>query len=274
MSLRSDYDKKTHDVAIKQIVADLVEEKATAGPNHMNMTESYTQKLLTLGRMGITLSRDALQKRVNREYKNSHHAVKGVEVIVQDDGTDDLSGLTSETGMSSGSESTKLRGRPKGSTDEKKRDDKNKRLECINAISKIYSTETTKRLAGKSKAPRGFLENLIKSKSEEYGISEFISKSTIRSRHRRGVLCASHRGTPSPVASAEMALVKICVQMGKIKMPLTGPQAVTVFNDLIRGTRLQESLSEFQRVRNPESMSLGSCGLTWWKGLKKDTLIR
>ena len=60
MSLRSDYDKKIHDVAIKQIVANLVEEKAAAGPNHINVTESYTQKLSTLGRMGITLSRDAL----------------------------------------------------------------------------------------------------------------------------------------------------------------------------------------------------------------------
>ena len=111
----------------------------------MNMTESYTQKLSTLGRMGITLSRDALQKRVNREYKNSHHAVKGIEVIVQDDDTDDLPGLTPETGMSSGSESTKLRGRPKGSTDDKKRDNKNKRVECINAIRETYSIETTNR---------------------------------------------------------------------------------------------------------------------------------
>mmetsp|Transcript_25506 Transcript_25506/g.46120 ORF Transcript_25506/g.46120 Transcript_25506/m.46120 type:complete len:152 (-) Transcript_25506:1151-1606(-) len=59
------------------------------------------------------------------------------------------------------------------------------------------------------------------------------------------------------------------MQMGKIRMSLTGPQAANVFNNLIRGTHLQELLFKFQRVRHPESMSLGSCGLTWWKGFKK-----
>jgi len=71
--------------------------------------------------------------------------------------------------------------------------------------------------------------------------------------------------------------VKICVQMGKIRMPLTGPQAVNVFNDLIRGTRLQELLFEFQRVQRPESILLGSCGLTWWKEFKQrhtDKIVR
>jgi len=71
------------------------------------------------------------------------------------------------------------------------------------------------------------------------------------------------------VASAEMALVEICIQMGRIRQPLTGPQGVQVFNDLISGTPLEESLLDYQQLRCPESTALGSCGTNWWKGFKK-----
>jgi len=189
--------------------------------------------------MGIAMSRNALIKRVYNVSKNSPHGVVGVEVTVEDDGTDDMAGLTPDTGVSSGSESKKYTGRPKGSTDDKKREDEKKRVECINAICDSYSTETIKRSAVKSRVPAGFLAGLIMSKQEEYGISEYISEETIRSRHKQGRLHPTHPGTASPVASAEMALVEICIQMGRIRQPLTGPQGVKVFNDLISGTPLQ-----------------------------------
>ena len=179
MSLSPDYDQQIHDLAIKQIVADLAEEKATVGVNHMNMIESYTQKLSTLSCMGIAMSRNALIKRVYNVSKNSPHGVVGVELTVEDDGTDDMAGLTPDTGVSSGSESKKYTGRPKGSTDDKKREDEKKRVECINAICDSYSNETIKRSTVKSRVPAGFLAGLIMSKQEEYGILEYISKETI-----------------------------------------------------------------------------------------------
>jgi hypothetical protein len=224
--------------------------------------------------MGITVSRDALLKRVNREYKNSLNGMRGVEVTIDDDATDDVSGLTPDSGTSCGSESKNQDGRPKGSADDKKRDNKNKRVECINAICETYSIETTNMSMVKSRVPPGFLAGLIQLKKEEYGVSESISEDTIWSCHKQRSLCAHYHGTSSPVASAKVALFEICIQMGRTRQPPTGLQAVKVMNDLMNRTPLKESLSDFQRIRCPNSLAVGSCGISWWQGLKKDTLVR
>ena len=175
--------------------------------------------------------------------------------------------------VSDGGDILKWTGRPKGSTDNKKREDSTKLFKCINSITVTYSTEKSK-LPPKKRLPNGFLRDLIQSKKKEYGVNVAINKDRIISRHRRGNLCPNHRGTDSPIASADMALVEICIQMGKIRQPLTGPQAVVVFNDLIRGTPIQESLRSFQSARCPDPTVDGVAGINWFRGFKKDTLIR
>ena len=63
---------------------------------------------------------------------------------------------------------------------------------------------------------KGHLEAIIEQKKEEFGVSDDILASTIRTRIRRGSLAPTHPGTSPPLLNAEMALVEICIQMGKM----------------------------------------------------------
>jgi len=80
-------------------------------------------------------------------------------------------------------------------------------------------------------------------------VRRIISKSTIRTHLTRGTVSSKHRGVRSPLAAAEVALVAICIQMGKIRQPLNHLEAVKVMNDLIDGTETQEALISFQTSR-------------------------
>ena len=72
MSPPNDYTKTLYDVAIKQVVADLVKEKAGRQGSMSSRVgqDSYTVKLTSLVDMGIPISYNALAQRVNCEFKN------------------------------------------------------------------------------------------------------------------------------------------------------------------------------------------------------------
>ena len=103
MSPPNDYTKTLYAIAIKRVVADLVKEKA-GRQGSMSVSvgrELYKVKLTSLAGMGIPISYNALAQRVNREFKKSHGHLSRKEVTV-DPNSDDLSGLTSVTGVSEG----------------------------------------------------------------------------------------------------------------------------------------------------------------------------
>jgi hypothetical protein len=132
-----------------------------------------------------------------------------------------------------------------------------------------YNNELTQcRAQGKS-VTRGFLKEVIEQKKGEFSIKSNISKSTIWSRICRQSLTPTHRGTSSPLQNAEMALVAICIQMGKIRQPITCDEAIAIMNDLISETEMAESLTQFQKARTSTSSSYGSVGKNWWMGFKK-----
>ena len=68
---------------------------------------------------------------------------------------------------------------------------------------------------------------------------------------------------------AELALVEMCVQMGKIRQPLTRDEAIAIMNDMISETEMLESLTEFQKVCTSNSQNYGLIGRNWWQGFKK-----
>jgi hypothetical protein len=68
----------------------------------------------------------------------------------------------------------------------------------------------------------------------EFRANDKIFEKTIRSRVARGNLNPDHPGTNSLLYKAEKAFVVICIQMGKIRQPLTGPEGVRLFNDMIQ----------------------------------------
>jgi hypothetical protein len=140
--------------------------------------------------------------------------------------------------------------------------------ECVNAIAEAYDNELTlnnpeKRLA------KGYLEQLILQKKEEFGISCNVSVETVRSRIKRGSLAPTHPGSAPPLLKAELASVEICIQMGKIRQPLTRDKAIAIMNDMISKTEMSASLTEFQKVRTSNSQNYGLVGRNWWHGFKK-----
>ena len=86
--------------------------------------------------------------------------------------------------VSDSSDIAKWTGRPNGSTDNEKREDSMKLLECINSIALNYSTQKSKCLSPKSRLRNGFLCDLINSKKKDYGVSIAISEETIKSQYK------------------------------------------------------------------------------------------
>ena len=80
--------------------------------------------------------------------------------------SNDLSGLTSVTGVSEGAPTPAKAGRPKGNTDDKKRQVSKTLSDCTGSIAYNYSTEK-QIIAGQGKrVKRGFLAELISKKTK------------------------------------------------------------------------------------------------------------
>ena len=116
---------------------------------------------------------------------------------------------------------------------------------------------------------KGYLEEVIAQKREEFGVSDKISASMIRSRMYQGSLAPTHRGCSPPLLNAELAIVEICIQMGKIRQPLTGEEAIALMNDMIRETEMSETLANFQKAHTSCSESYGHVGRNWWQAFKR-----
>ena len=279
MSTQSQYVKKWHKAALQDVVQDLVKEKK-GGWKNRTARDSYTTKLKSLELIGISITRDALYKRVERESKKKPNEPTSPfdEVI-----TNDTSELSSMSSTSMGSNitdcesqvlqtstiSSSKAGRPKGSTMQKKREDISKYKQCLNAITEEYHKELTSHKETQQRPVRGHLKEIIQQKKEEFGVSDDISAKTIRGRIMRGSLAPTHPGTSPPVLKAETALVQICIQMGKMRQPLTCGEAIAIMNDMISKTEMEEQLKNFQSVRTFTSHQLGTVGKNWWRGFKK-----
>ncbi len=121
----------------------------------------------------------------------------------------------------------------KGSTNQKKREHIKNYKECINSVSQAYHSELTHCKDQKKKVMGGFLVQIIEKKKREFGVSCNIPEETIRSRTKRKSLVPTFPGTSAPLYNAELALVEICIQMGKICQPLTCEEAIAIMNDMI-----------------------------------------
>ena len=225
--------------------------------------DSYTSKLQCLQLMGISLTRDALYKRVQRQQKRQpNKTATPIDELVIPQNDPEISSVSSPSSGHNSNDSnigsddipetmilSSKAGRPKGSTVQKKRANIKSYGECVNAISQAYNIELTQHKEQKKRLMRGYFEQLIQERKDEFGVNTNISVNTVRSQMKRGNLAPTHPGTSSLLCNAELALVGICKQMGKIRQPLTGEEAIAIMNDMIRGSEMSETLTEFQKVR-------------------------
>jgi hypothetical protein len=85
-----------------------------------------------------------------------------------------------------------------------------------------YSIKHNASKSVEGKVEYGYLKRLIDEKKKEFSINCRISTKSIMNRTHRGTL-TSHLGPgpKSPLEEVELALVEICIQMGKIRQPLS-----------------------------------------------------
>jgi hypothetical protein len=88
-------------------------------------------------------------------------------------------------------------------------------------------------------------------------------------RTHRGTL-TSHLGPgpKSPLEEVELALVEICIQMGKICQPLSCTEAIALMNSMIDNTHTQQKLIDFHQSRRlgTEVFEKGKVTSGWWRG--------
>jgi hypothetical protein len=84
----------------------------------------------------------------------------------------------------------------------------------------------------------GFLKEVIEQKKVGFNVSCNILVETVRSRIKQRGLAPTHPCTSPPLQDAELALVEICIQMGKICQPLTCEEAITIMNNMISETEI------------------------------------
>ncbi len=83
-------------------------------------------------------------------------------------------------------------GRPKGTTQAKKRSEADSIRSCMDAITSVMVNETAGKKAKGMRVEKGFLDRLIKEKKKEFGVVSDISKKTIQNRVSRGIVFAHH----------------------------------------------------------------------------------
>lgn len=103
----------------------------------------------------------------------------------------------------------------------------------------------------------GFLKEVIEQKKVEFNVSCNIPVYTVRSRIKQESLAPTHPGTSPKLQDAELALVEICIQMGKIHQPLPCEEAIVIMNDMISMTEMSKKLTQFQKASTSNS---GKCG--------------
>jgi hypothetical protein len=141
-------------------------------------------------------------------------------------------------------------GWPKGSSKAKKKQDKENKYKCIDSIVLEYSIKHNASKSVEGKVEYGYLKRLIDEKKKEFGINCRISTKSIMNRTHRGTL-TSHLG-PGPkslLEEVELALVEICIQMGKIRQPLSCTEAIALMNSMIENTHTQQKLIDFHQSR-------------------------
>ncbi len=251
---------------MQDVIDDLVKEKEE-GWKSRTSRDSYTMKLKCLELMGISITRNALYKRVERQSKKKPNApTRPVEELALNQDDIDVSSISSPSteshkmhsmaeiqDLTNTMASSSKAGRPKGSTIQKKREDISRYRECVSAVTEAYCNELTHNKEQNKRLMKGYLEEVIAQKQEEFGVSNKISASTIKSCMYRGSLAPTHQGFSPPLLDAELALVEICIQMGKTQQPLTHDEAIAIMKDMISETEMRERLTEFQRIHTSNS---------------------
>ena len=167
-------------------------------------------------------------------------------------------------------EKNAVMGRPKGSTNVKKRHLREVLLAAKNEIATLYLHEKKKSKREGKKLPNGWLNNKIAEISAMRGIPSNmpISKFTIRNR-KEGQIVLQGGGPESLMAPVEPHLVELICAMAGMRRCLTTSEAIALGNDLIIGTETEKRIIEWKKNRNEFNDNSPVLGRKWWQLFKK-----
>jgi uncharacterized membrane protein YheB (UPF0754 family) len=230
-------------------------------PNQRLPHKKMKETMEELASRGITLTCNQLNYRKRLARVVGSVVVEMIPVaevlIVAADESSFTTSLDS-IGLSTKDERAK-RGRPIGTTTQAKHDRDKNRINCINDIVRLYQEEKSMKSNEGKRTSKGFLNNLISDKWQEYDLYDYgdtqseVSPCTIRSRLNKCINpYASHRGLQPPIEEVEDLIVDIAVQVGKICKPLSVGETMSLANFLISGSLHQLKLIEWKKRIYPD----------------------
>ena len=160
-----------------------------------------------------------------------------------------------------------LGGRPKGKTDKNSKILEANLIATVNEIALEYHNALQRNKRSRKRMKRGSLTSLIariKAKNN-VGADVVIAECTIRQRIKRdAVFTNGGRGHDSPLLPLEPTIVKIIIQMSRIRQCMTPSQGLKLVNCMIAGTPVQDDLILFkERIC---SNSNGTVGNSYLRG--------
>jgi len=199
-------------------------------------------------------------------------------VFIPGSGTEQSS-LTVSTQSDTNNSGVSLRksGRPKGTTNISKRETKTNVEDCLAAVVQELSEARKERHdKGGCRTQKGLLDQIIKKQKEVFGLDDSveIKHRTVWERLRRNILQPVRKpGPKSPLAELEDTIIDIAIQMCRCRQPLTTSEGLVLVNSLIKGTKYETMVSEFQTkncggtIKN--TTTKGEVGESYWSAFMK-----
>ena len=164
-------------------------------------------------------------------------------------------------------------GRPKGSTDKKRKITEENVVATMNEIALKYNAsrgfynskyQRNKKIIFRRKP--GYLTSLITEIKVKNNVPEdvIISEGSIRQRIKRGNLYTNGgRGPDSPLLALEPTIVKTIIQISRIRQCITPSTGLKLVNSIIEGTQVQNDLIQFKSKLCGNSD--GKVGRNYWR---------
>ena len=124
---------------------------------------------------------------------------------------------------------------------------------------------------------KGMFNEIVKEANEKFDRNEKISIKTLQSRYCRNKLFVEHRGTPTPMAPLEPALLEIVIQRSKMNQPLTVTEGLQLVNSMIKpGSNVEKNVKLYLKSRGQYTLNGTSTkspgnllGVGYWDGFCK-----
>ena len=159
-------------------------------------------------------------------------------------------------------------GRPVGTTNSKKHLQEKLLFEAKNEIALAYVKEKRQAKKKGSIVKKGYMKELIASVTAQKDLKRKILSKTIHQRIARKQFVHHHKaGHISPLRKIEPAIVKIIIQMARIRQSLTPSKALSLVNSIIDEKQIQQDLIKWKE-KYSNNMD-GTVGQGYWNRFMK-----